>query len=88
MGEGELKKRLAEIPIQAGWGDIDREERKQLIVKTIDAARIEYPTRESVIAKRPNYWKRLEGLSQYGIILRNEVDDERSQWFLKYFGGE
>jgi len=54
----------------------------------VDQARKEYPTEESVIRKAPKYWAGLEGMSEYRTVLRNNVDAERSQWFLKWLGSQ
>jgi hypothetical protein len=78
MNEGEFRKRAKSVDLIRGetpnWLD------------WLDEARKEWPTEESVIVKNPKYWADLEGMSQYAIILRNNVDAERDQWFLKWLG--
>ena len=74
--KGELKKRLVEIPIKAGWQDIDREEGKQLIIDTIDSAKKDYPKQVLVSDEGVEHTWFSDETHQQHI----------SKWFEKWFG--
>ena len=81
MEEGEFKKRIHE--------NIGVSKRLYIAMKEgVAEACKEHPTEASVIARNPDYWRNLEGMSEYRVILRNNLDAERNQWFAKWFGGE
>ena len=96
MTKGEFEKRVTGSTSEAVYvSALDQygKPRGEMISKTdflkwLDDARKEYPTEESVIAKAPEYWAGLEGISEYRTVLRNNVDAERSQWFLKWLGSQ